>query len=97
DMNCKVVSEEPDEDPEKPPIQVFERLRRQRPAGGRRDNRQNDEGGRQKSRPAGRKGASKAGRPNRGKQDRQQSFSAKSREPDPQSPFAVLADLKLKS
>jgi len=101
DMNCKIVSEEPDEDPEKPPIQVFERLRRQRPAGSRREGRPQQEGERRKSRPAGRKGASKgaskAGRPNRGKQDGQQSFSAKSREPDPQSPFAVLADLKLKS
>ena len=97
DMNCKIVSEEADEDPEKPPIQVFERLRRQRPAGGRREGRPQQEGERRKSRPAGRKGASKGGRPNRGKQDGQQSFSAKSREPDPQSPFAVLADLKLKS
>ncbi|MEC8660691.1 MAG: helicase-related protein [Pseudomonadota bacterium] len=97
DMNCKIVSEEPDEDPEKPPIQVFERLRRQRPGGGRREARQGQEAGRQKSRPAGRKGQAKGGRPNRGKPDRQQNFSAKSREPDPQSPFAVLADLKLKS
>ena len=97
DMNCKIVSEEPDEDPEKPPIQVFERLRRQRPAGGRREGRPQQEGERRKSRPAGRKGAPKGGRPNRGKQDGQQRFSAKSREPDPQSPFAVLADLKLKS
>ena len=97
DMNCKVVSEEPDEDPEKPPIQVFERLRRQRPAKGRRDNRPEHEDGHKKSRPAGRKRQAKAGRPNRGGKDRPQSFSAKSREPDPQSPFAVLADLKLKS
>jgi len=109
DMNCKIVSEEADEDPEKPPIQTFERMRRQRPAGGRRDNRQGkegrqsqegrqgQEGGRQKSRPSGRKGQAKGGRPNRGKPDRQQNFSAKSREPDPQSPFAVLAELKLKS
>jgi hypothetical protein len=96
-MNCKIVSEEPDEDPEKPPIQVFERLRRQRPAGGRREDRPKQEGDRRKSRPAGRKGAAKGGRPNRGKQDRQQNVSAKNREPDPQSPFAVLADLKLKS
>ena len=98
DMNCRIVSEEPDEDPEKPPIQVFERLRRQRAAGGgRRDNRQDQEGGRRKSRPAGRKGQARGGRPDRGNGGRQQSFSAKSREPDPQSPFAVLADLKLKS
>ena len=97
DMNCKIVSEEADEDPEKPPIQTFERMRRQRPAGGRRDNHQGQEGGRQKSRPAGRKGQAKGGRPNRGKPDRQQNVSAKSREPDPQSPFAVLAELKLKS
>ena len=97
DMNCKIVSEEPDEDPEKPPIQLFERLRRQRPAGGRRDDRQGQEGARQKSRPAGRKGKPKDSRPNRGKPERPQNVSAKSREPDPHSPFAVLADLKLKS
>ncbi|MEX0504052.1 helicase-related protein [Alphaproteobacteria bacterium LSUCC0719] len=98
DMNCRIVSEEADEDPEKPPIQVFERLRRQRPAGGRRDGRQEAEGGRQKSRPGGRKGNSKGGQPRHGKPARQQqSFTAKAREPDPQSPFAVLADLKLKS
>jgi len=97
DMNCKVVSEEPDEDPEKPPIQTFERVRRQRTTAGHRDKRQGQEDGRQTSRRAGRKGQAKGGRPNRGKPDRQQNFSAKSREPDPQSPFAVLADLKLKS
>jgi ATP-dependent RNA helicase SUPV3L1/SUV3 len=97
DMNCKIVSEEADEDPEKPPIQLFERLRRQRPARGRRDGRNEADAGRLKSRPASRKGAAKGSSPHRGKPSRQQSFSAKSREPDPQSPFAVLADLKLKS
>ena len=103
DMNCKIVGEEPDEDPEKPPIQIFERLRRQRPAaGGRRDRRPQE----QNDRPRGRKNAQgqrhKGGRSNsdgpsnRGS-ERRQGQGAKSREPDPQSPFAVLAQLKQKS
>ena len=65
DMNCKIVGEEPDEDPEKPPIQIFERLRRQRPAGGGRRDRRPQE---QNDRPRGRKNAQgqrhKGGRPN---------------------------------
>ena len=103
DMNCKIVGEEPDEDPEKPPIQIFERLRRQRPAGdGRRDRRPQE----QNDRPRGRKNAQgqrhKGGRsnsdgPNGRGSGRRQGQSAKSREPDPQSPFAVLAQLKQKS
>ena len=98
DMNCKIVSEEPDEDPEKPPIQVFERLRRQRPAGGGRRDRRPQE---QNDRPRGRRNSagqrSKGGRPNAGGADRRQAQGAKTREPDPQSPFAVLAQLKQKS
>ncbi|MEC7852368.1 MAG: helicase-related protein [Pseudomonadota bacterium] len=98
DMNCKIVSEEPDEDPEKPPIQVFERLRRQRPAGGGRRDRRPQE---QNDRPRGRRNAqgqrNRGGRPGGNGTGRGQSQAAKSREPDPQSPFAVLAQLKQKS
>ena len=55
-----------------------------RPAGKRRDG--------QRGKPQ-----RKQGGPKRGQQDRPQAnFSAKSREPDPDSPFAVLAGLKLK-
>ena len=98
DMNCKIVSEEPDEDLEKPPIQVFERLRRQRPAGGGRRDRRPQE---QNDRPRGRRNAqgqrNRGGRPGGNGTGRGQSQAAKSREPDPQSPFAVLAQLKQKS
>ncbi|MEC8549248.1 MAG: disulfide oxidoreductase, partial [Pseudomonadota bacterium] len=98
DMNCKIVSEEPDEDPEKPPIQVFERLRRQRPAGGGRRDRRPQE---QNDRPRGRRNAqgqrNRGGRTGGNGTGRGQSQAAKSREPDPQSPFAVLAQLKQKS
>ena len=102
DLNCKVVGEEADEDPEKPAIQIFERVRRQRPAGGQQDRRRREDG--DKPRQAGRadrksqgKPGRKGGGPKRDKQDRPQNFSAKGKEPDPDSPFAVLAGLKLKS
>ncbi|MEC7211120.1 MAG: disulfide oxidoreductase, partial [Pseudomonadota bacterium] len=104
DLNCKVVGEEPDEDPEKPPIQIFERARRQRPASGQQDRRRREAG--DKSRQADRKSQGKPGRKGGGprrdrskhdSKDRPQNFTAKSREPDPDSPFAVLAGLKLKS
>jgi ATP-dependent RNA helicase SUPV3L1/SUV3 len=102
DMNCKIVGEEADEDPEKPAIQIFERVRRQRGDGAQRDRRRREDGGNQ-ARPSGKrrdgergKPPRKKGGPNRGQQDRPQNFSAKSREPDPDSPFAVLAGLKLK-
>ena len=104
DLNCKVVGEEPDEDPEKPPIQIFERVRRQRPAGSQQDRRRREAG--DKSRQADRKSKGKPGRKGSGPRrdrskhdgkDRPQNFTAKSREPDPDSPFAVLAGLKLKS
>ena len=101
DLNCKVVGEEPDEDPEKPPIQIFERIRRQRPAGGQQRSRREEGGKSRSARNADRKSQGKPGRkgggPKRGQQDRPQNFTAKSREPDPNSPFAVLAGLKLKS
>ena len=102
DMNCKVIGEEADEDPEKPAIQIFERMRRQRSEGGQRDRRRRADGDSQ-AKPAGKrregqrgKPQRKQGGPKRGQQDRPQNASAKSREPDPDSPFAVLAGLKLK-
>ena len=101
DLNCKVVGEEPDEDPEKPPIQIFERIRRQRPAGGQQRSRREEGGKSRSARNSDRKSQGKPGRkgggPKRGQQERPQNFTAKSREPDPDSPFAVLAGLKLKS
>jgi ATP-dependent RNA helicase SUPV3L1/SUV3 len=125
DMNCKIVGEEPDEDPEKPAIQIFERLRRQRPSSGanrvthksagpnsadqskdQKSGEQRRDGGRRSGKFEGKsanksasKSASKSGGKPAGRKpaDRPTSFSAKSSEPDPQSPFAVLAALKLKS
>ena len=103
DLNCKLVGEEADEDPEKPAIQIFERVRRQRGEGGERDRRRREDGRNNQAGPSGKrregqrgKPQRKQGGPKRGQQDRPQSVSAKSREPDPDSPFAVLAGLKLK-
>ena len=103
DMNCKVVGEEPDADPEKPAIQIFERVKRQ----GHRQARDVKTGagaphGRGKRRPENKSGK-KSG--NRSRQDGDKRGHAgtmstgggKRREADPDSPFAVLAGLKLKS
>ena len=35
DMQCRIVGEEPSEDPEKPALQIFERVRRARPKAGK--------------------------------------------------------------
>ena len=80
DLGCKMVSEEPSEDPEKPAVPVFERVRRQRPA---RGPNQNDG-----------KGKSKKGKPPRAKNQAGKSQAPKAKEADPNSPFAVLASLK---
>ena len=99
DLGCKVVGEEPDEDPEKPAIQIFERVRRQRPAGGQRDRQRRD--GKAGGRPDERRGKSGAKRNARGRDGHSGGQSrapqSKSKEADPNSPFAVLAGLKLKS
>ena len=60
---------------------------------GKKEDGPSPEGGAEDGQEPGRKG----GGPKRGQQDRPQNFTAKSREPDPDSPFAVLAGLKLKS
>ena len=92
DMQCKVVGEESAEDPEKPPLQIFERVRRAR------SNANKQRG----DRPANRNtksgdGVSKANSKQRSNNKRN-SHKAKpaSKQPDPNSPFAVLAELKLK-
>ncbi len=124
DMNCKIVGEAPDEDPERPPIQIFERMKRQR-----QGNRQPRDAKELDGAPAGRGSKRLAGQP---RQSRKEGQSRKQggrhfgnanskgkgdnnskggkgprgggsgggqrrREPDPDSPFAVLAGLKLKS
>ncbi|MBL6625094.1 MAG: disulfide oxidoreductase, partial [Alphaproteobacteria bacterium] len=121
DMNCKIVGEEPDEDPERPPIQIFERMKRQR-----QGNRQPRDAKEQDGAPAGRGSKRQEGQSRQDSQSHKQggrhSGNANSkgkgdnnnkggkgprgggsgggqrrREPDPDSPFAVLAGLKLKS
>jgi len=111
DLGCVVVGEDPVEDPEKPAIQIFERKRRQKPAprggkpGGPQKGKAGSHAGRADHAAAGKRanakgmnakgtnarGANgKAGRPGgprRGPADKQ---------PDPHSPFAVLAALKAK-
>ena len=111
DLGCVVVGEDPVEDPEKPAVQIFERKRRQKPAsrGGKPDGPQKGKTGshpgmtdkaatgkRANAKGINARGASaqgangKAGRPGgprRGPADKQ---------PDPHSPFAVLAALKAK-
>jgi ATP-dependent RNA helicase SUPV3L1/SUV3 len=116
DMNCKIVGEEPDEDPERPPIQIFERMKRQRQGnrpprdGKEQDGRSRKDGrrhagngkGNGSNKNKGGKGSSGKGSSGRGGSGGSAGGGSagggpKSREPDPDSPFAVLAGLKLKS
>ena len=87
DLNCRLVSEEPSEDPEKPPVPVFERVRKQR------GNRQNhDTSGKSQNAKTG-----KSQKPHRAKKPQSGARAAgapKPKEADPNSPFAVLAALK---
>ena len=92
DMQCKVVGEEASEDPEKPPLQIFERVRRARPNVNKQrgdrpanQNEKRDVGG---SKISGKRNASGKGNSRSAKPTQKQ--------PDPNSPFAVLAGLKLK-
>jgi len=99
DLNCKIVGEEPSEDPEKPAIQLFERVKRQRPNpakksgdGARGDNRN-------RNAKAGKSGKPRGDGPNRNPKNRNaqnRNSGPAAKEPDPNSPFAVLAGLKLK-
>ena len=81
DLGCKIISEEPSEDPEKPAIPVFERVRRKRQAAG--DNQAKSKSQKPKSK-----------KQHQGKGKPHQKAKAPAREPDPNSPFAVLAALK---
>ena len=106
DLGCVVVGEDPVEDSEKPAVQIFERKRRQKPVpragklGASQKGKAGSRAGRTGQAGVGKgvnaKGANaqgnngKAGRPGaprRGPADKQ---------PDPHSPFAVLAALKAK-
>ncbi len=85
DLGCVIVGEEASEDPEKPALQIFERQRKQR-AGklGNASIKSRAKPARQ-PRKGGRNAGSAGDRP-----------SKSTRQPDPNSPFAVLAALKSK-
>ena len=86
DLGCVIVGEEASEDPEKPALQIFERQRKQR-AGklGNASTKSRAKPARQ-PRKGGRNAGSAGDRP-----------SKSTRQPDPNSPFAVLAALKSKA
>ena len=86
DLGCVIVGEEASEDPEKPALQIFERQRKQR-AGklGNASTKSRAKPARQ-PRKGGRNAESAGDRP-----------SKSTRQPDPNSPFAVLAALKSKA
>ena len=83
DLGCRLVSEEPSEDPEKPAIPVFERVRRKKQGQG--DQKPHAKG---KRHGGPKKGPAKG--PHKGKP----SGAPKQKQADPNSPFAVLAALK---
>ena len=85
DLGCRLVSEEPSEDPEKPAIPVFERVRRQKT----RARRSKATCQRQASWQIEKRSAKG---PHKGKP----SGAPKQKQADPNSPFAVLAALKNK-
>ena len=83
DLGCRLVTEEPSEDPEKPAIPVFERVRRKKHGQG--DQKPHAKG---KRHGGPKKGPAKG--PHKGKP----SGAPKQKQADPNSPFAVLAALK---
>ena len=94
DLGCVIVGEEAAEDPEKPALQIFERKRKARPprtdkasaANQRRGTKPKDDRNAQNRKPklAG-------GKPQSGQRRQAE------KQPDPNSPFAVLAALKTKA
>ena len=83
DLGCRLVTEEPSEDPEKPAIPVFERVRRKKQGQG--DQKPHAKGKRH--------GGPKKG-PDKGPHKGKPSGAPKQKQADPNSPFAVLAALK---
>ncbi|MGC6440926.1 MAG: helicase-related protein [Candidatus Puniceispirillaceae bacterium] len=92
DLNCIKVDEEPSEDPEKPAIPIFERQARKKHSRPRSDGRPPQNHRNSKKGGPGKVGAGKAGHKS-GHKAGQPGRSAP-KEPDPNSPFAVLAALK---
>ena len=98
DLNCVVVGEEASEDPEKPALQIFERKRKTRLSqDGRGGGVSKHNGPKAKQ---GRKGQNQNGK-NRnlkpGVSPRPNHKRPAEKQPDPNSPFAVLAALKTKA
>ncbi|MGB2204940.1 MAG: helicase-related protein [Candidatus Puniceispirillaceae bacterium] len=94
DLGCAIVGEEAAEDPEKPPLQIFERKRKARPP---RTNKAPAPNQRRGAKPKddrkaqNRKPKAAGGKPPSGQRRQAE------KQPDPNSPFAVLAALKTKA
>ena len=94
DLGCAIVGEEAVEDPEKPPLQIFERKRKARPP---RTNKAPAPNQRRGAKPKddrkaqNRKPKAAGGKPPSGQRRQAE------KQPDPNSPFAVLAALKTKA
>ena len=89
DLGCKILSEEASDDPEKPSVPIFERQRRQRqPRDGQNQRQKPTKSGKSSARhnQAGKSAGKSAGKPHK--------KTAQAKEPDPNSPFAILAALK---
>ena len=111
DMQCRIVGEEPAEDPEKPVVQIFERVRRQRQQTARSKGAEG-QNNKERADPANKrkdgtgqnnKKAANRGKPTRHTRHKGNEAGSPARpsrpvekQPDPNSPFAVLAGLKLK-
>jgi len=94
DLGCVVVGEEPAEDADKPALQIFERKRKARPA-------RNDKASAPNQRHAGKSKTDRNADKRRYKPAGNKLSSTPRRpaekQPDPNSPFAVLAALKTKA
>jgi len=94
DLGCVIVGEEAIEDPEKPALQIFERKRKARPP---RSDKAPAPNQRRGAKPKDdRKAQNRKPKPACGKPQSGQRRQAE-KQPDPNSPFAVLAALKTKA
>ena len=94
DLGCVIVGEEAVEDPEKPALQIFERKRKARPPRSDKAPAPNQRRGakpKDDRKTQNRKPKSAGGKPPSGQRRQAE------KQPDPNSPFAVLAALKTKA
>ena len=94
DLGCVIVGEEAAEDPEKPPLQIFERKRKARPPRTDKAPAPNQRRGakpKDDRKAQNRKPKAAGGKPPSGQRRQAE------KQPDPNSPFAVLAALKTKA